>query len=58
MTDLLAHDPAYRLQQEKANKGQNLRRRLMALRDTDIKAEFPDTPPERNLQRYCRQLHS
>jgi len=47
--ELLEHDPAYRKQQEKANKGQQLRRRLVALRDSEIKADFPDTPLEKGL---------
>jgi very-short-patch-repair endonuclease len=49
MAELLANDPAYRKQQESASKGQHLRRRLIALRDTEIKADFPDTPLEKGL---------
>jgi hypothetical protein len=49
MEELLEHDPAYRKQQEKANRTQSLHSRLIALRDTEINAAFPDTPAEKGL---------
>lgn len=49
IAELLVHDPAYRKQQEIANSGENLRRRLIVLRDTEIKTDFPETPPEKGL---------
>ena len=47
--ELLENDPTYRKEQEKATRTQSLRERLIALRETEIKAAFPDTPPEKGL---------
>jgi very-short-patch-repair endonuclease len=48
---LLENDPAYRQQQEKARKAESLRQRLEELRDREIKATFPDSPPDAGLLR-------
>jgi very-short-patch-repair endonuclease len=47
--DLLANDPAYRQAQERANRIQTLRQGLVSLRDNEIKAAFPESPPEKGL---------
>jgi very-short-patch-repair endonuclease len=48
---LLEHDPAYKLQKQKANRIELLRQRLIALRDSEITPAFPDSPAEKNLLR-------
>ena len=48
---LLEHDPAYKLQKQKANQVEVLRQRLNTLRDEEITRAFPDSPAEKNLLR-------
>ena len=48
---LLEHDPAYKLQKQKASRIELLRQRLIALRDSEITPAFPDSPAEKNLLR-------
>ena len=47
--ELLQHDPAYRQQQETADRKQSLRQRLIELRDTELIASFPSIPVEDGL---------
>jgi very-short-patch-repair endonuclease len=47
--EILESDPTYRKEQEKAKRTEALRDRLIALRETEIKTAFPDTPPEKGL---------
>jgi very-short-patch-repair endonuclease len=48
---LLEHDPAYKLQKQKANQVEVLRQRLNLLRDEEITPAFPDSPAEKCLLR-------
>lgn len=47
--ELLQHDPAYRKEQETADRKQSLRQRLIELRDTEIIPSFPSMPVEDGL---------
>ncbi len=47
--ELLANDPAYRMETDKIHKSESLRQRLVALWETEIKREFPETPLEASL---------
>ncbi len=47
--EILESDPTYRKEQQKAKRTEALRNRLIALRETEIKTAFPDTPPEKGL---------
>jgi very-short-patch-repair endonuclease len=47
--ELLENDPTYRQEQEKASRTKSLRQRLITLREMELIAAFPDTPPERCL---------
>ena len=49
--ELLASDPVYRLEKDKVHKSESLRQRLIALRETEIKPEFPESPLEMGLLR-------
>ena len=47
--ELLESDPTYRREKEKASLAESLCQRLIALREVEIKAAFPDTPTEKGL---------
>lgn len=49
--ELLASDPVFRLEKDKIHKSESLRQRLIALRETEIKPEFPESPLETGLLR-------
>jgi phosphatidylinositol kinase/protein kinase (PI-3 family) len=49
--ELLASDPVYRLEKDKVHKSESLRQRLIVLRETEIKPEFPESPLETGLLR-------
>jgi very-short-patch-repair endonuclease len=48
---MLAVDPDYRRGFEKAQRLESLRHQLIDLRENEIKAGFPDSPPEKDLLR-------
>ena len=52
--ELLASDPVYRLEKDKVHKSESLRQCLIALRETEIKLEFPESPSK--LGCYARAL--
>jgi very-short-patch-repair endonuclease len=47
--EILESDPAYTKEQAKANRAEQLRQRLITLRDSEIRVAFPDTPAEKCL---------
>jgi very-short-patch-repair endonuclease len=49
--ELLRSDPAYQKQQDKVNRVEILRQRLITFRESELKPAFPDSPPERGLLR-------
>lgn len=49
--ELLASDPVYRLEKDKVHNSESLRQRLIALRETEIKPEFLESPLETGLLR-------
>jgi REase_MTES_1575 len=49
--ELLASDPVYRLEKDRLHKSESLRQRLIALRETEIKPEFPESPLDAGLLR-------
>jgi hypothetical protein len=49
--EILASDPAYRFEKDKAHRSESLRQRLIALRETEIKPEFPESPLETGILR-------
>jgi very-short-patch-repair endonuclease len=49
--ELLKNDPAYRKEHGKVARIESLRQRLIALRETEIKPAFPDSPDEKGLLR-------
>jgi very-short-patch-repair endonuclease len=48
---LLEHNPAYKLEKQKASRIEALRQRLVTLRDEEITLTFPDSPVEKALLR-------
>jgi hypothetical protein len=47
--EILETDPTYRKEREKVYRTESLRQRLIALREKEIKAAFPNTPAEKCL---------
>lgn len=48
---LLEHDPAYKLEKQKASRIDAFRQRLVTLRDEEITSAFPDSAAEKALLR-------
>jgi integrase/very-short-patch-repair endonuclease len=49
LEEILESDPAYQREKAKTNKAEALRRRLIKLRDEEIRPAHPDTPADRCL---------
>jgi superfamily I DNA and/or RNA helicase/very-short-patch-repair endonuclease len=49
--DMLATDPDYLGERNKTQRAESLRQQLIDLRENEIRAAFPDSPPEKGLLR-------